>query len=54
MHGAILLEYIVVHPPDEPPHVRYPDKDLKKDAESDRMYDGNKAFSEWSMVLVVV
>ena len=41
---AILLEDIVVHPPDEPPHARDPDKDLKKDADPDRMYDGDNAF----------
>ena len=48
------VEDIVVHPPDEPHRVRDPDKDLKKDADPDRMYDGNKAFLEWSMVLAVV
>ena len=53
MHGAILLEYIVVHPPDEP-HFRDPDKDLKKDADPDRMYGGNKAFLEWYMASAVV
>ena len=50
MHDAILLEYIVVHPPDQPPHVRDPDKDPKKDVDPDRMYNGNKAFLEWSMI----
>ena len=54
MHDAILLEYKVVHPPDEPPHVRDPDKDPKKDADPNRMYDGNKAFLEWSMVSAAV
>ena len=42
----MLLEYIVVRPPDEPPHVRDPDKNLKKDVDPDRMYAGNKAFLE--------
>ena len=50
MHGAILLEYIVVHPPNEPPRGMDTDKDLKKDADPDRMYDGNKAFIERFMV----
>ena len=45
MHDAILLEYIVV---------RDPDKDLKKDADPDRMYKVNKAFLEWSIVLAAV
>ena len=54
MHDAILLEYIVVHPPDEPAKVRDPDKDLKKDAHPDGMYGGNKAFLEWSMVSAAV
>ena len=49
MHDAILLEYIVVYPPAEPHRVRDPDKDLKKDADPDRMYGGNKSFLEWSM-----
>ena len=35
LHDDILLEDIVD-----------PDKDLKKDADPDRMYDGNKAFLE--------
>ena len=46
MYDASLLEYIVVHPPNEPLHARDPDKDLKKDADPDRMYNGNKAFLE--------
>ena len=54
MHGAILLEYILVHPSNEPSHVRDPDKDQKYDADPDRMYGGNKAFLEWSMVSGVV
>ena len=55
MYDAILLKYIVVvHPPDEPPRVRDQDKDSKKDVDSDRMYDGNKAFLEWYMVLAAV
>ena len=41
----------MVHPPEEPPRVRDLDKDLMKEADPDRMYDGNKAFLEWSMVL---
>ena len=40
----------MVHSPDEPPHVRDPDRDLKKDVDPNQMYDGNKVFLEWSMV----
>ena len=41
-------------PSREPAKVRNPDKDLKKDADPDWMYGGNKAFLEWSMVSAVV
>ena len=44
MHDAILLKYIVVHPPDERPHGRDPDKDLKKDVDPDQMYAAIKPF----------
>ena len=54
MHDGILLEDIVVHPPDEPPRVRDPDKGLKKYADPGRMYDGNNAILEWSLVLAAI